>query len=386
MRKNHKDLSINKEKLINPHFDCLVESNKLESQNSNSFITILFCYIKETNKSETIIDINNLNIIIGLDSILRLYLFSMYHYEKYCEMCEEVEKNNPNAERIKEEERQKNLEYIRKKQEEGINMRFFDKVKSNYQSRNTSKISIGDKEKNINQNKDKKDDISNKLEDIIEEDEENKADKEKIKRQLKNLVKMRYLYGIKEKVTKTEHIKAILKVTVNMNDTVLKMPLDASKIDTPIFSINFDMTYIQEWRQEMENVYEMPNKKLIKQDYSINDNNMNSMVYKADMDLIYYVLSQNKFTHNPITEKLLSNFRITCQIKSYIVPVNSISVMNIDVLFEQLLLNFGFRQIRKLIQLYNDSMKFYYTVCKKNMFLILNLKILVLKMEKNKLK
>ena len=135
----------------------------------------------------------------------------------------------------------------------------------------------------------------------------------------------------------------------------------------------------------MENVYEMPNKKLIKQDFSINDNNMNLMVYEADMDLIYYVPSQNKFTHNPITEKLLSNFRITCQIKSYIVPVNSISVMNIDVLFEQLLLNFGFRQIRKLIQLYNDSMKFYYTVCKKNMFLILNLKILVLKMEKNKL-
>ena len=89
-----KDLSINKEKLINPHFDCLVESNKVESQNTNSFITILFCYIKTTNKSETIIDINNLNIVIGLDSILRLYLFSMYYYEKYCEMCAEVEKNN----------------------------------------------------------------------------------------------------------------------------------------------------------------------------------------------------------------------------------------------------------------------------------------------------
>ena len=87
-----------------------------------------------------------------------------------------------------------------------------------------------------------------------------------------------------------------------MNDTVLKMPLDANKIDTPIFSINFDMTYIQEWKQEMDNVYEMPKKKLIKQDFSINDNNMNLMIYEADMDLIYYVPSQNKFTHNPITE------------------------------------------------------------------------------------
>ena len=45
-----------------------------------------------------------------------------------------------------------------------------------------------------------------------------------------------------------------------MNDTVLKMPLDANKIDTPIFSINFDMTYIQEWKQEMDNLYEMPKK------------------------------------------------------------------------------------------------------------------------------
>ena len=256
-----KDLSINKEKLINPHFDWLVESNKVESQNTNSFITILFCYIKTTNKSETIIDINNLNIVIGLDSILRLYLFSMYYYEKYCEMCAEVEKNNPNAERIKEEERQQNLEYIRKKQEEGINIRFFDKVKSNYQSRNTSK-NINDNE--INTNKDKKDIISNKLipikEDEKEGDEENKVAHERIKNQLKKLTKMKFLYGLKEKVTKTEHIKSILKVTVNMNDTILKMPLDASKIDTPIFAINFDMTYIQEWKQEMDNVYEMPKK------------------------------------------------------------------------------------------------------------------------------
>ena len=88
---------------------------------------------------------------------------------------------------------------------------------------------------------------------------------------------------------------------------------------------------------------------------------MNLMVYEADMDLIYYVPSQNKFTHNIVTEKLLSNFRMTCQIKSYIVVENEIYVTNIDVLFEPLLLNFGFRQIRKLTQLYNDSMKFYYT-------------------------
>ena len=360
-----KDLSINKEKLINPHFDCLVESNKVESQNTNSFITILFCYIKTTNKSETIIDINNLNIVIGLDSILRLYLFSMYYYEKYCEMCAEVEKNNPNAERIKEEERQKNIEYIRKMQEEAINVKFFERVKSNTRSKYGSRISNEDNIINTNKIKDKNDESNIKLktikEDAKEDDEENKADKEKIKRQLKNLSKLKFLYGLKEKVKKTEHIKSILKVTVNMNDTVLKMPLDANKIDTPIFSINFDMTYIQEWKQEMDNVYEMPKKKLIKQDFSINDNNMNLMIYEADMDLIYYVPSQNKFTHNPVTEKLLSNFRMTCQIKSYIVPVNSISVMNIDVLFEPLLLNFGFRQIRKLTQLYNDSMKFYYT-------------------------
>ena len=152
-----KDLSINKEKLINPHFDCLVESNKVESQNTNSFITILFCYIKTTNKSETIIDINNLNIVIGLDSILRLYLFSMYYYEKYCEMCAEVKKNNPNAERIKEEERQKNIEYIRKMQEEAINVKFFERVKSNTRSKYGSRISNEDNIINTNKIKDKND-------------------------------------------------------------------------------------------------------------------------------------------------------------------------------------------------------------------------------------
>ena len=370
-----KDLSINKEKLINPHFDCLVESSQTDSQNINSFITILFCYIKSSNKSETIIDINNLNIVIGLDSILRLYQFSMYYYEKYCEMCGEVEKNNPNAERIREEEKKKNLEYIKKKQREKLNNKFFDKVKVVYENRSKASSIKDGKENEIK--KDKKE--GNKLQIIKEEEKEsenetapwmklsreltdnNEKENLKIKNQLKGLAAKKFLFGLRDTITKTEHVINVLKVTVNMNDTVLKMPLDASKIDTPIFSINFDMIYIQEWKQDITNVYEMPKKKLIKQDYKVNDSIMNVMFYDADMDLIYYVPSQNKFTQNLVTEKLLSNFRMTCQIKSYIVPENKIYVSNIDVLFEPLLLNFGFRQIRKLTQLYNDSMKFYYT-------------------------
>ena len=101
-----KDLTIKKAKLVNKHFECLVESfpnknkNKNDNNNNNnalkhqSFINILFYYINEISLSETVIVMNNLNIVISLDSILRLYQFGMYYYEKYNDMISLANRNN----------------------------------------------------------------------------------------------------------------------------------------------------------------------------------------------------------------------------------------------------------------------------------------------------
>ena len=69
-----KDLTIKKAKLVNKHFECLVESfsnkNKSNKNDDNdksskhqSFINILFYYINEISLSETLIVMNNLNIV-----------------------------------------------------------------------------------------------------------------------------------------------------------------------------------------------------------------------------------------------------------------------------------------------------------------------------------
>ena len=62
--------------------------------------------------------------------------------------------------------------------------------------------------------------------------------------------------------------------------------------------------------------------------------------------------------NNPVSERLLSNFRFKCNIESYIFPYDEQSNMNIDVEMEPLNLAFGMRQVRKLMALSDKSLQF----------------------------
>ena len=329
-----KEIDLKGNKIVHKQYECLIENVKKEDDKKNkSFIDITFYYVNKFSLSNTIMIMNNLNIIASFDSFKRMYQFFMYYWGEYKEMTAEVQKINQS--KIDKEEYIKNLIKEDKQNGDAINKNFFEKVKKIYEG---SRIITEEIDKIKDKNKLNKKKSKNEL--ILEE-----IKKEKLE----------------DKLIKTDKIKSDFQITFYMNNTVLKMPLDSTSIDSPVFTLNFNMSYIQKWKQEYTETKLLPSLTPIKQDYTVYDSSMNFIIYNAEFDMVYFIEKLNKFTNNLTTEKLISNFRFVSQIKSFIVPKDEIYIYNIDCLFEPLLINFGFRQLKKINEYYNQSMKFLYT-------------------------
>ena len=86
------DIDENKYPYVEQPFQCLIKSDKKSLDNKVGFIdmTNLYRTFEEKKEIDSIFDMNNLNIIISFDSLLRIYQFMMYYYEKYNEKMYEI--------------------------------------------------------------------------------------------------------------------------------------------------------------------------------------------------------------------------------------------------------------------------------------------------------
>ena len=90
-----KEIDLNGNQIVHKQYECLVENVKKEDDKKNkSFIDITFYYVHSIPLSNTIMIMNNLNIIASFDSFKRMYQFFMYYWGEYKEMTAEVQKIN----------------------------------------------------------------------------------------------------------------------------------------------------------------------------------------------------------------------------------------------------------------------------------------------------
>jgi hypothetical protein len=75
------------------------------------------------------------------------------------------------------------------------------------------------------------------------------------------------------------------------------------------------------------------------------------------MDMIYFLPNEQGFTHNLPEERLITNYRMSCVIESFLALDSENNVMIIDVILEPLLFAFGMRQVRKSWEFYFKVMK-----------------------------
>ena len=333
-----------KQYYLNNNYACLVESSKEGEANSlNKALKSKVCFIDLNmlmlgEELDMIINMNDLNIIISLDSLLRLYQFGMYYFDIYTTTMFNVENENflyqkeLNKKMLesgsKEEIKEKNNELI----QNDINKEYMARLKKYVRNNYT-----------VEQAKDfiKKRHKKKTLDDYIAYF----ADIESSEK------------GKKVFVT-SERNRSKMRLIFNMNNTMFKLPLDPTKVDEPLFSMYFSLTYTMDTSNVYDNIIALPSKKLLAQIYETKTSFMHVSLSEFEFDMVYFLPNSKNFTHNPSSERLVSNFRFSCSIEGYIVPLSEVSVMNIDVEMEPLILAFGMRQVRKLMKLSDLSLAF----------------------------
>ena len=251
-----KDIDEKKNNVVLEQFQCLMNSSQNINNNTINFIdmTSLYRKIDGTTEIDTIFDMNDLNIIISFESLLRIYQFMMYYYDKYNEMVYNIE--HPQE----KEERKKKLEVF------NLSAKNFSKYsfeKPN-EINNINNTNIADFKRKIIRNR-------------------NKRCKKRISSQSIKILKENHFN--KKNFFKKEKIDSKITIIYNMKNTIFKIPLNPKDSDTPIVSFSFNLIYNQKMRNLYTNIWRLPQNLLIEKIYEIEDSTMNLLISKVYLSL-----------------------------------------------------------------------------------------------------
>ena len=304
-----------------------VDEMELQEKKEEGFIIITYLYRVELEDTNINIIMNNLNITISFDSLKRMYQFSMYYLDRYQKMVEESNRLTQNPNNVSPENKN---EYIKA-------------IKDNKNSLNKELI-------NKSYTTAIKNDLKKQLNSYIEKIKTKKVDNpEDAITKWKKIV-------TEEKMIKKETVKNTLKVKFTMKNTIFKVPLYPKDSDTPLIKFFFNMIYNQEWNNKYENIYTLPNKKILETNYSVQDSKMNLIVNKLNLD-VYFPSDKGLFF---VKSKILNDLRIYIEVSMSIIPNLKQSLLITDIILEPLLISLSVKQFVYLWEFYNISMKFLY--------------------------
>ena len=321
------DKDEDKKRVINSEFECLIESTsefdsdpgkKPQIVNNKNPSFIDYQLLMKGNELNNIVHVNDLHVIVSLESMIRMYQFSMYYTEIYLEKMDNAEIWRKN--------------YIEEKAASKENKEIDEKKSDEKKAENT------------------KENLQNYL---IYLKEENNIKNIKFRLKKKsNIYKnidafMEFLRNKFNEIIGLERKRQIMTVLVRVNNTNVKLPLDPKKIQEPLFNMNFDLVYNQNTTYIYTDFYTFPAKRIIATFYEEIKNSMNTSVANFDLDMVYKINKENRYTRSSPEERLITNFRMACLIENFIVLNSEQNVMVIDVILEPLLLAFGMRQVRK---------------------------------------
>ena len=338
---NNNIINTNKKNLkrmqVNEKFTCLIKSseqsnegidkaNELQKE-KKGFIEINYLYRVEQQDTNISIIMNNLNITISYDSLKRMYQFSMYYLGRYQKMMEESNLLAQNPNNVSPENKDEYIKALKSKSKNkdlNLSTSFSKGLK-----KDLNKSLFKYVEKFQTKTKTHKEDALTKWQKKLKE--------QKSKR-----------------IVKREKIKNTLKVKFQMKNTIFKVPLYPKDSETPLVTFFFGMIYNQEWTNELENIYCLPNKKILETIYYVQDSKMNLIVNKLNLDVSFP--SDNRFFY--IKQKMLNDLRLYLQVSMSIIPKLKQSLIITDIILEPLLMNLSVKQFVYLMEFYNLSMKF----------------------------
>jgi len=334
----------------------IIKEDKKEKENEKNkkFMTIEYRYNGITKEQQVNIILQRIRICFSMSSMARLYQYYSYYYGMYCQSCDDIALILANM-----EEEHKKIKLKQKlKYEKKISANSLLEGRMSRLSDASSTISSELSEEEA--------DISNMLE---EEKEKNKIFGKNFARLLSKDLKAlgdnfenniidtsidkeaeESIKKKNEELEKTFTItreKSNMKVYFEMKETMLEFPMDDTKSKTKVvrFQYNFLCSVL------MDSEYDTTKDgkgKTIKIDYLSNNMKISAKFININFSIIN--LQNGVYTIENICDQMLQGFRFMTNINSFLLlPYREKSVMAIDVIFDPLIFNIGFRQTKTIM-------------------------------------
>ena len=350
---------------IDKTFQCMIQSTVstpfIEKKTAKKFeekkvfLDVKFLNRPNIGEMYVLVDINNLNIIMSIDSIIRLYQFGMYYNNKFAAAMVDVVIMQTNEVEFQD---QLGKSVIQRK---NTAPKKLDPISKQLQDEYMDRL------KNYNFNRNDIDFFRNKL-----------RQKKKYRTFQERLafwrVKVSGEKGVKSELILDEN-RTQMRIILNMNNTSFKMPINPNILESPMFSMTFDMIFTMDAYTVSTDISAPSPKKLLETFYQTKNSKMNVSLQNVDMDVAYlstegrtrlnpryrgnggYTRLGSLFIYSKPEERLLQKFRMFVKIEGYIVTNSELSVMNIQCNFDPIILSIGIRQIKVLMELSNQGGK-----------------------------
>ena len=149
------------------------------------------------------------------------------------------------------------------------------------------------------------------------------------------------------KITKTEREKSNMKINFEMKETRLDFPLDDTKSKTKVLRFNFNFILTLLMNSEYDNIKDGFGR-VIRTNYITNNMKMSAKCVNIGFAIANF--QNGVYSVKNICDNMLQGFRFTTNIDSFLLlPHREKTVMAINVNFEPLIFNIGFRQIKTLL-------------------------------------
>ena len=103
---------------------------------------------------------------------------------------------------------------------------------------------------------------------------------------------------------------------------------------------------------------QLPQNFIIEKTYEIQDSTMNLLISKVYLDIEFKNYEPSKFIYE--NEKLVSNFRMSYYLSSFLYIPQEQSMTIIDIDLEPLFCKFGVKQMGKILDFYNKFNSFWF--------------------------
>ena len=327
----------------------ILDNGKKKDSKNDKFLVVKY-FMDAVKQAQTVdVVLQRIRVCFSMSTMARLYQFYSYYFGMYIQSYEDTILDLAKMERNHKKEKLSNqlklsrssstfsettldseLEDIKEIEEELLNdpekkklfnSKFYKRLKNDLDAEDDNIINTSSKQK--------KPDFLDDLEEVAEEEMKLKEEEES-----KNL--------------KTIPNKTLMKIKIELKETSILFPLDDTKSKTKVLRFKFNSSCNINMDSEFDTIIN-GNNQLIRTNYKSNNMKLSAKCIEIEFSIVN--CRNGAYSIDNICDRMIQGFRFQTNINSFLLfPHREKSIMAINVNFEPMIFNIGFRQTKTIIK------------------------------------